>query len=45
MKTYNICSYREEYFEDNLKNQKLLDCVLIWKCGVIKSDMLFSYNV
>ena len=40
MGTHNICLYKvdEKYTGCNLKNMKLLDCVLIGVCAVIRSN-------
>ena len=44
MITNNLCFYKEadkRYTSCNLKNTKLLDCVLIRVCAVIRSNTVF----
>ena len=39
MGTHNICLYRQKYIGCNLETKKLLDCVLIGLCVVIRSNL------
>ena len=44
MGTHNICLYKEadeKYTGCNLKTKKLVDCVLIGVCAVIRSNRVF----